>query len=251
MDIPNSTSDIPLKQCSRKENCINPLGSLLPATSEYFYSNKKKKDGLSGNCKACQSAANKRWKTENADYYREYCRERDRGRERGGGDEYQAHYRAAHREKARETSRKWRNVNPEWEKSNGRRWRKNNPDRVRILGHRRLARKRNLPHAMTDEQWQRAVEYFGYSCAVCGRPRGLWHTLAMDHWTPLTSPDCPGTVVSNCLPLCHGEAGCNNSKSNRDPAEWLNRKFGKRKAAQVLKRINAYFEWVKEQDGEG
>src|SRR5581483_2176482 len=59
-----------------------------------------------------------------------------------------------------------------------------------------VARKRSLPDTFTERDWQRALEYWDYKCAVCGRPRGLWHTLAADHWIPLTAPDCPGTVRS-------------------------------------------------------
>lgn len=109
----------------------------------------------------------------------------------------------------------------------------------------RRARKLNLPCDFTDDQWLNALEYFGHKCAVCGRPRGLWHSLSQDHWIPLASPECPGTVVSNIVPLCHGINGCNTSK-NRTPAEqWLTLQFGKRKAKEILARVNAYFEWVK------
>lgn len=130
-----------------------------------------------------------------------------------------------------------------------------NPERARVRSHRRRAKARSLPHRFTTSDWARALDYFDHKCAVCGRPRGLWHTLAMDHWIPLTDPrpDNPGTVASNIIPLCHSQKGgmdsCNNSKHKADPVEWLNRIYGKRKAAQILKRINAYFEWIKEQDG--
>jgi len=46
------------------------------------------------------------------------------------------------------------------------------------------------------------------------------------------------------IPLCHGLGGCNNSKSDKDPEPWLTKRFGKRKAAVILKRIHAYFALV-------
>lgn len=107
---------------------------------------------------------------------------------------------------------------------------------------RRRARKRSFPDAFTLQDKIRAFEYFEYRCAVCGRPRGLWHTLAMDHWIPLDSPDCPGTVPVNMVPLCHGVDGCNNSKINRDALEWLTQHFGKRKAKQIFERVQVYFD---------
>ncbi|MFQ3534315.1 MAG: hypothetical protein SNJ58_00420 [Aggregatilineales bacterium] len=110
-----------------------------------------------------------------------------------------------------------------------------------------LARKRSLPIAFSSSDWDNALDYWGYQCAVCGRPRGLWHTLAQDHWIPLSDSRCPGTVPTNILPLCHGEGGCNNSKGSKDPVRWLEERLGKRRAAQKLAEIQAYFAWVEAQ----
>jgi uncharacterized Zn ribbon protein len=107
-------------------------------------------------------------------------------------------------------------------------------------------RKQRLPNLFTSQDWDRALEYWGYKCAICERPRGLWHTLAQDHWIPLTSPACPGTVASNILPLCHGEGGCNNSKGKKLPLAWLETHLGKRRASRKLEEIEAYFVWAHE-----
>jgi hypothetical protein len=105
-------------------------------------------------------------------------------------------------------------------------------------------RRRSLPNTFTLDDWERALDYWGYACAVCARPRGLWHTISQDHWVPLTSPDCPGTVPSNMLPLCYGADGCNNSKGKKDPALWLVEKLGKRKGKKKWAEIETYFGWV-------
>jgi len=110
-----------------------------------------------------------------------------------------------------------------------------------------LSRKRELPYEFTQKDWQRAQDYWGYKCAICERPRGLWHTLAQDHWIPLTNPDCPGTNPTNILPLCHGTDGCNNSKGKNDPEKWLKKKLGKKRAVAKLHEIHDYFEWVQDQ----
>jgi hypothetical protein len=107
-----------------------------------------------------------------------------------------------------------------------------------------LARKLSLPMAFSAADWDDALDYWGYQCAICSRPRGLWHTLAQDHWIPLSDPRCPGTVPTNILPLCHGEGGCNNSKGNKDPIRWLEERLGKRRAAQKLLEIQTYFAWM-------
>lgn len=127
-------------------------------------------------------------------------------------------------------------------------YRKRHPDKVRIREQNRRARQNALPAGLTSDEWNFALEYFEHQCAVCGRPAGFWHTLAQDHWIPITSDrkDNPGTVASNVIPLCHGFDGCNNSKHNHDPHEWLVSVYGKRKANQINKRIEAYFIIVRE-----
>lgn len=120
---------------------------------------------------------------------------------------------------------------------------------ARIKTINKRARKRSLPDTFTPRDWQRSLEYFNGCCAVCERPlRDLFgsHTASADHWIPLVSPNCPGTVPTNIVPLCHGVGGCNNSKEAKNASEWLIGKFGKRRAREILKRIEAYFEWVKQ-----
>lgn len=48
-------TSIPLKQCSRKDRCVNPQGSWLPATPEYFGNNKGHNDGLQTQCRVCRA----------------------------------------------------------------------------------------------------------------------------------------------------------------------------------------------------
>lgn len=50
------TPSIPLKQCSRKELCLHPEGSVLPATTDYFSPDNRKLDGLMPTCKVCRNA---------------------------------------------------------------------------------------------------------------------------------------------------------------------------------------------------
>lgn len=154
------------------------------------------------------------------------------------------------REKA--LAREWVLRNPEKARLSKREYRQQNFEKIRIYIHRREARKRSLADTFTHEQWQHALEYFGGCCAVCGRPvKDLFnsHTLSADHWIPLSSPDCPGTVATNVLPLCHskeiGAGGCNGSKSNKDPEKWLVERFGDKKSAEILKRIQEYFDSIK------
>lgn len=145
--------------------------------------------------------------------------------------------------------REWHKNNPEhfreWHKNNpeyNRKWNKTNKERRAVYSSRRRARERALPDTYTNNDWQHALDYFDGMCAVCGRPAGLYHTLAMDHWIPITSDDCPGTIPSNMIPLCHGDGGCNNSKHKRDAVEWLTATHGKRRAKAIVARIDAYIQ---------
>lgn len=152
--------------------------------------------------------------------------------------EYTREYRAKNIDKYKDANRRWQNTVHA---------KALQQTRVR----RRRATRKALPDTFTNNDWQHALNYFNGCCAVCGRPVGLWHTVAADHWIPITDPECPGTVASNIIPLCHsqkdGEGGCNNSKSKRNAEQWLTGKFGERKAKQILARINQYFEWVNQQ----
>src|SRR5262249_42958377 len=132
-------------------------------------------------------------------------------------------YSQKHKERIHEFSRKWR---------------VNNREKVNIKTHRRRANKRHLPNNFTPEQWKVCLDYWQHRCAVCDAPQGLWHTLAMDHWIPLSDiENCPGTIAENIVPLCHtrknGEGGCNNSKGKHRAENWLAEKYGKRKARQI------------------
>lgn len=117
---------------------------------------------------------------------------------------------------------------------------------------RRKIREQSLPNNLSTADWFRAVNYFHNCCAVCDKPFKLSgaNKAAADHWIPLASPDCTGTVTTNIVPLCHGRGGCNNSKKDKMPGIWLVEKYGVLKSGVILQRISDYFEWVRSQDAE-
>ena len=100
------------------------------------------------------------------------------------------------------------------------------------------------------EAWQRCLDYWGHSCAVCGRKLGEGFILAADHWNPHWQNE--ETEAANIVPLCHamsgGRGGCNNSKSGSDAKVWLIKRIGEVEAQKKLAEIEAYFEWVKMSD---
>lgn len=257
----NDTTIPPLKRCTK-------CGNEYPATREYFQAHKQQKSGLRPECKKCSQAFKKaNWERYRETTWRQYYEANrqvlsDRFREwRLRNIEYNRnrvnnHYHQ-NREMYRERSRRnlplyrvWQAKNRDRIRASARRFNANHPGYSRTYGLNRRARERLLPHTLTKVQWNACLGYFNHCCAACGRQlRDLFntHTEAADHWIPLNHTDCPGTVADNIIPLCHGQGGCNNSKCDLLPEEWLVRKFGKRKAAHVLARVNAYFEWVRSQ----
>jgi hypothetical protein len=265
-------STIPLKRCTKC--CLEH-----PATREFFPPQRKGSEVLHTWCKSChrENARKRRQNPEVREQQREYDRKRsadpviqdrkrEQRRERAKNPEvlnrlnnYQRNlyresprYREYMREKnqqRRQDPRKREHILDYDRKRN------HDPKRIehqQLRGHNRRARKRQLPNTMTTTNLKRMMEYWGHRCAVCGRLSDFWTIIALDHWIPLSSPDCPGTTVTNTVPLCHAIKGvpagtplCNTSKSDKDPHTWLIQRFGTRKANQILKKINAYFEWVK------
>lgn len=214
-----------------------------PATIEFF-KKAKNPQKLRANCRECNRndarkyyqenrdkilAKNKRWHEENAERHADLNR----------------NWSLNNREKRREYVRKYRKRHPERVLEHDRRYAKENPEKMRIKWSHRRKRKENLPITFTVMQWRKCLEYFNYRCAVCqNQLRDLFGKITphQDHWIPLAHPDCIGTTVDNMICLC---STCNLSKRATLPKDWLEQKYGKRKAAQILERVQAYFVWVK------
>lgn len=211
----------------------------LPVTPEYFNKHAKCYLGVKSVCRNCEKS-----NRETPEYK---DRKNANGRKRYAQDPIKA---AAY-------NRAIRLKNPERARESRKKWEINNPDYVRkaaiIKATARKMKMLKLPHSFTVQQWNDCLIYWGYKCCVCGRGYDLWHTIAQEHWIAISDQrsENPGTVVWNILPMCHstkgaiGDVGCNNSKQNYDPIEWITRKLGKRKASKKLKEIKSYFNSVK------
>lgn len=227
------------KYCSKGSDCVNPQGPLLPATIEYFTANPLTKDGMYGACRCCRRKKQHQWHESNRD------------KVSARGKEWYQDNKPGKLAK----SKVWASEHPEQMKAYIQKWKENNPDAykqaVKTGNQRRRARQLGLPEDFTKDDWQHALAYFNNRCAVCGCTPDFWTNLAMDHWIPLSNPNSLGTVKKNIVPLCNtrvdrkkpvGILACNQSKKEKHPEEWLVKRFGKRKAKQILKRIHAYFD---------
>lgn len=137
--------------------------------------------------------------------------------------------RKAYREKTKEQTNVWRKL-PEV----ATRIRAN----MRIIASRRRARQRALPDTFTKEQWLHCLEYFSYQCVACNADFSEDTRSHMDHWIPLSSPECTGTIATNMICLC---ATCNISKGGHPPSKWLALTFEDSQAQVILERVQHYF----------
>lgn len=154
----------------------------------------------------------------------------------------QVEYRKTHPRQRRDSDREYRETHIEEIRERNRQWKANNPHTVRIKEQRRRARVRNLPNTFTVQEWNVCLEYFHYTCAVCGcQLRDLLGDVEphADHWIPIASELCTGTIASNIVCLCNT---CNLSKNAKLPEQWLIERYGKRKANEIMKQVQDYFD---------
>lgn len=249
-----------LRQCSK---CRREW----PATSEFF--SVRSNGNLRKDCRQCARDRANAWRSENVDL----AKTNQKAYYAKNSEKVKANvrqYNKENKEKIKERNRVYREKNAdrlkekrEMDKERRREWFRawymKHRDRGKLRReytrkwtqtnrHKKRALKLSLPASFTTAQWDRCLDYFNHCCAACGRPvYGLLHTAHADHWIPLSDPNCPGTIATNMIVLCGGLDGCNQSKHARPAAEWLESKFGKRKAKQVLKRVSTYFAWVAQQ----
>lgn len=251
---PMTANSIPLKHCGRKKACVNPLGSLLPETLDHFRYSKLGRNHLQSICRECERADAReyqRQRRKDPEYrerqnalVREYNRRPD-VKERVRNMKREPRYVEANRERCRAYRKANARGLDERYKEHKKSYRQTQQGKTTIAAIRlkRRALERGLPVEFTGDDWKQALNYFNGHCAYCGAPQGLWNRITADHFIPLTADNSPGTIATNIVPACKT---CNCSKSNKDVAEWLSDRFGKRKAHERLQAIKAYFEWVKE-----
>ena len=220
----------------------------FPATHEWFYRKPGGKGDLSSACRECLKAEERAIRRDPA--------HRIRARE------YERDYWNKRHNKSRRTAARRENMRRRRRTDQYKAWyaEYRQRDKTRkialVASQRRHAAKRNLPNSFTVDEWQECLTYWQGRCCICGREKGLWHTIAQEHWIPLSDqrPDNPGTVAWNILPMCHaikgsnGQGACNNLKHTRDPIEFLYSEFPRKQADRILERVRDYFDWIRKQE---
>lgn len=222
---------------------------------DLFSASKNRKDGHDGQCKECRkkyrqanrdrmiSAATK-WNLENPGKasasirkWQKNNREKVNAKRRVSR---RAYYKSNRREILDKRKQKYQQAHPSKERNNDIATLREKKRVIKLLYR---ARRDGLPDTFTSQQWRACLVHFNECCAACGRPlNGLFHKAHADHWIPLSSPACPGSIVSNIVCLCGGLDGCNQSKGDKDPIQWLIRKFGHEQGNQINAKVQAYFD---------
>lgn len=204
-------------------------GQSYPATVNYFPKSSSTKDGLYPYCKPCANAKNRD----------SYNRNREAARSRANAR------RATQREETNRKNRLYYAANRKKINQKNAAYQKANRDKWRVYYGVHQARRLDLPAQFSEDDWNRALTYFDGRCAYCGNLPGLFQTmkLSVDHYVPLSFPDCPGTVPANIVPAC---VSCNASKHSKPAELWLIKRFGKRKAKEIAAKIAAYFQSLKD-----
>lgn len=229
-------------------------GESFPATNEYFYAYKRNKNGLSSWCKSCCQKYNQVNRNKRREYHRDYQQKNqskiqlyqqeyyriNKDRLTKQHREYWKKYRQENLDRERERKFAYRQSNPDKVSKQQQEYYANNPDKRRVITQRRRARKNSLPDTFTEQQWITCLEYFNHSCAVCGIEFGD-STPHADHWIPLSSDECTGTIATNMICLC---SSCNLSKFDKMPNVWLAERYEIDKSSEILKRIETYFDIV-------
>lgn len=229
----SSIPETPLRRCTKCQQ-------EFPATPEYFNRMKAGKYGLRATCRECQKIDGHEWYRNNT----EKSHAKTRRWQAANPDKvrlYNHNNRMKNLEDRRERSRQWHRTNAERSSEYQMRFRREHRDYIRMASHIRRQRKRQLIEDFTVEQWENCLRYWNGVCCYCGAQQSFFHTIEQDHFVSLTAGG--GYTALNIVPACKS---CNISKHNYDARDWLTRRFGKRRAAQILARIESYFESIKE-----
>lgn len=232
------------KQC-------NKCRTWKPRRKPYYHRHSSSPDNLQYNCVTCQRKAD----IERYQQKGEQLRAAKQERYHANPEEHRQRVRDYHSrnpERHKRAAAEWNQANPERHRVNQRRYRNSekgleyerqyaaaNRALMNLKETRRRARKRNLPDTFTHQDYERMMTYWGDCCAITGAA----DNLQLDHWIPLNSPDCPGTVPTNIIPL---SASMNASKQDKDPAQWLRKVFASDIADEILTKITSYFQYLRE-----
>lgn len=215
------------------QKCCTKCNQWYPETTEYFHRQKHGHNGLLSWCKSCVK-----------DYHQNPEARIKRSRRENTLDgklrRHELRNTEAYKdsERIRKQSNEYRVKEAEYRKS------KRGKENIRRKNHKRRTMKGATKHDFNQQDWDRALDYFGHKCAVCHRPESNELYIVMDHWKPLSKGG--DTTVANIIPLCHSKRGssamgCNNRKWHRLPHDWLIMEFDSKVVEEIEANIEHFF----------
>lgn len=195
-----------------------------PQTTDFFSKDKSREDGFCVWCKEC--------KREHERNYRQTKKEVHQKRDRK--------YYENNKERRSESNRKYRNENKLYFSEYRKMHKEKSPDYMRQIKQLSMARKIGANHTYTIEEWEKAKQYFNYSCAYCGMTEEehlerYGEILHQDHFIPVSNGG--EYVVNNIIPACRS---CNAKKHDADFESWYqaSEHFNEVRKRRILIYIN-------------
>lgn len=179
--------------------------SEYPATAEYFYSEKRTKDGLRAKCKTCFLDENKGKKRKRD--RKEYVEQNKETLKLAWKE-----YKEKNKDKISKQKQKYYKMNKGKLIESIREYQKENKDKILLRnGIYKRIRYTDEVRNYTIEEWEKCKSHFNYKCAYCGCKK----KLTKEHFIPFKSG---GEYSSkNIIPVCKS---CNSSKYDKSFFDW-------------------------------
>lgn len=209
----------------RKRKVCGTCKSKLIATTEFYYRDSNKKDGLRTNCIDCckkykrdnrekLTKQQREARMRNHEQYLESARKRYwKNREKNLEWNKKNYYKHIDRRKA--YNKKFYRENSERIKEHVKRWAKENPKKVLAQSHLKRARKMRAIGKYSEEEFFSLCDEFNWKCCYCDKELSK-DTATVDHAIPISKGG--SNFIENILPACRS---CNSSKNNKDLYEWF------------------------------
>ena len=215
-----------MKHCSK---CFE----VLPENGEYFYKQKKGKNGFGSECKQCRKSYMRWHHKKNKEKYNQLRKERyQKNKKRETAQVYA--YREKNKKKIKEYWAHYYQRNKEQYKSHNKRYREENPGKFKEYSRRRNHRRRQAELGakfnFSAEEWQQCLAHFNHQCAYCGSKE----SLEQEHVVPVSVGG--HYTADNIIPACKS---CNSSKNNKIMQDWFTQheNYSVERMANILKYV--------------
>ena len=215
-----------MKHCSQ---CFE----VLPENGEYFYKQKKGKNGFGSECKQCRKSYRRWHHKKNKEKYNQLRKERyQKNKKRETAQVYA--YREKNKKRIKEYWAHYYQRNKEQYKSHNKRYREENPGKFKEYSRRRNHRRRQAELGtkfnFSAEEWQQCLAHFNHQCAYCGSKE----SLEQEHVVPVSAGG--HYTADNIIPACKS---CNSSKNNKIMQDWFTQheNYSVERMANILKYV--------------